>query len=46
MVKVEAITMTSFYPLARLLGRTQMAAESRRKGLRLVMFHVKQIRKI
>ena len=46
MVKVEAFTMTPFYPLARLLGSTQMAAKSRRKGLHLVMFHVKQIRKI
>ena len=46
MVKVEAFTMTSFHSYTRLLGSTQMAAESRRKGLRLVMFHVKQIRKI
>ena len=46
MVKVSPFTMTPFYFLARLLGSTQMAAESRRKGLHLVMFHVKQIRKI
>jgi len=46
MVKVEAFTMTSFHSPARLLGSIQMAAESRRKGLHLVMFHVKQIRKI
>ena len=46
MVKVFPFTMTPFYSLARLLGSTQMAAESRRKGLHLVMFHVKQIRKI
>lgn len=46
MVKVSPFTMTPFYSLARLLGSTQMAAESKRKGLHLVMFHVKQIRKI
>ena len=46
MVKVSHFTMTSFYSLARLLSSTQMAAKSRRKGLHLVMFHVKQIRKI
>ena len=46
MVKVSPFTMTSFYPPARLLSSTQMAAKSRRKGLHLVMFHVKQIRKI
>ena len=46
MVKVSPFTMASFYSLTRLLGSTQMAAESRRKGLHLVMFHVKQIRKI
>lgn len=50
MVKVSAFTMTFFCPQHCPSGDTPITGpnrgKSRRKGLRLVMFHVKQICKI
>ena len=42
MVKVNAFTMAFSRPASHLPAIGQIRAQSRRKGLRLVMFHVKQ----
>jgi hypothetical protein len=43
MVKANAFTMAFSHPMTHSPVICHIPAQSRRKGLRLVMFHVKQI---